>query len=175
MIEMQNALRMQSAALTARQGQARHALVSAVDPTSHSVKVTIQPEGVVSGWLPDPGLACAGLRICCPCEVGTQVLIVPVEGDAEHPVIVARVFDTVMLPPVSPATGQPVQPGEIGFFLNNGNFLHLTMSGVWVKGNVTVQGSITVSGDVVAQTISLTQHLHGGVALGSGTTGLPEQ
>ena len=152
----------------------RHGVVSSVDPSTHSVKVTIQPEGVVSGWIPDPGIACSGLRIACPAEVGTQVLLVPVEGDAEHPVIVARLFDTTMLPPTSPFTNEPVQPGEVGIFLSDGTALHLTAGAISIKGQVNVRGSLTVSGDVTGNGISLSHHQHGGIQSGSSLTTPPE-
>ncbi len=169
-----DAFRTQSAIQNAYQGQVRHGLVTAVDPKTHSVKVTLQPEGVVTGWLPDPGLACSGLRIACPCEVGTQVLTLPVEADAEHPVIVARLFDTTVTPPISPGTGSVVQPGEVGFFLSNGNYLHLSSSGIFMKGDVTVDGSIKTTGDVTAKTVSLQTHVHTGVTSGSDLTGHPQ-
>ena len=174
MDDLQNTLRLQQAIQSSYQGQARHGLVTAVDPTNHAVKVSLQPEGMVTGWLPDPGLACAGLRVCCPCEVGTQVLTVPVEGDAEHPVIVARIFDTVMSPPVSPATGQPVQPGEIGFFLSSGTYLHLSTKGIFIGGDVSLDGGLHASGDVVSGSISLTSHVHEGVTAGSDLSGEPQ-
>ena len=171
---IQDSLHLQTAVHSAHQGQARHALVTAVDPTNHSVKVTLQPEGVVTGWLPDPGMACGGLRICCPCEVGTQVLTVPVEGDSEHPVVVARLFDTTILPPTSPGTGKPVQPGEVGFFLANGVYLHLSNDGLFINGTLKINGSVEVTGDVTSQSISLIGHVHGGVSTGSQTTNVPE-
>lgn len=155
-------------------GRPRHGVVSAVDPNTHSVKVTIQPEGIVSGWIPDPGLACSGLRIACPAETGTQVLLVPVEGDAEHPVIVARLFDTTIAPPTSPFTNKPVQPGEIGIFLADGTALHITSGAVSIKGALHVQGSIVATGDVTANGISLDQHVHGGVQAGNSLTTAPE-
>ena len=171
--ELLRALRLHSAVQSGLQGQARHAIVTAVDPGQHAVKLTIQPEGLVSGWLPDPGIACAGLQIACPSEVGTQVLVVPVEGDSEHPVIVARLFDTANPAPISSATGQAVQAGEIGFFLKNGPYLHLTPSAIYVKGKLVLDGSIEASGDVVAMNISVVQHVHGGVQTGSGQTSTP--
>jgi phage baseplate assembly protein gpV len=166
-------LKLQGAAETSRQGKARHALVVATDPTNHSVKVAIQPENVVSGWIPDPGLACAGLQIACPSEIGTQVLVVPLEGDAEHPVIVCRLFDTTMRPPLSPVTGEPVQPGEFGIFLQGGNYLHLTASTIAIRGNVTIDGTLKTTGDVVAKSVSVAGHRHDGVSAGSGISGTP--
>ena len=159
-----------AASASALPGRARHGIVSAVDPTAHAVKVTVQPEGVVSGWIPDPGVACSGLRIACPAEVGTQVLLVPVEGDAEHPVIVARLFDTTVLPPKSPITGRPVQPGEIGIFLADGTALHLASGAVSIKGTLHVDGAIVATGDVTAGSISLEQHVHGGIQSGNSRT-----
>ena len=155
-------------------GRPRHGVVTAVDPTTHSVKVTIQPEGIVSGWIPDPGLACSGLRISCPAETGTQVLLVPVEGDAEHPVIVARLFDTTVQAPKSPFTNKPVQPGEIGIFLADGTALHVTNGSVSIKGALHVEGGINATGDVTANGISLDHHVHGGVVAGNSLTTAPE-
>ena len=109
---MRELMQTEAEAAAAGIGKARHALVSAVDPVNHAVKVIVQPESTESGWMPDPGLAANGLRIACPAEIGTQVLVESVEGDAEHPIITARLFDTTMTPPVSPVTGQPAQPGE---------------------------------------------------------------
>ena len=165
--------RLHALAAIGTEARARHATVSAVDPINHAVRVVLQPEGVAGGWIPDPGLACASLRIACPCEVGTQVLVVPVEGDAEHPLIVARIFDAVTTPPVSPATGKPVQPGEIGIFLQGGAYLHLSGGNVSIGGAVHVAGSIVATGDVVAGSVSLDAHVHGGVQSGQGFTGAP--
>ena len=102
------------------------------------------------------------------------MLLVPVEGDAEHPVIVARLFDTTMLPPISPFTNKPVQPGEIGIFLSDGTAFHLTAGTISIKGQVNVEGSVIVSGDVTGNGISLNHHQHGGVQVGNSLTTPPE-
>ena len=155
-------------------GQPRHALVTSVDAVSHAVKVTIQPEGLESGWIPDGAIAASGLRIACPAEIGTQVLVVPVEGDAEHPVVVARLFDVILMPPSSPATGSPVQPGELGIFLDGGNYVHLTKGSIFLKGTVVLDGTLSVTGDVVAANVSLASHVHSAVQPGQGASGMPE-
>lgn len=175
MLDWTETLKLHSAASIGSAGRARHAIVCATDADNHAVKVELQPDGVRSGWIPDPGLACAGLRIACPCEIGTQVLIVPVEGDAEHPVIVARVFDAATVPPTSPATGKPVQPGEFGVFLSGGAYLHMSAGASTIGGALHVAGAVTTTGDIVAGTISLQNHFHTGVAVGTGLSGAPEQ
>lgn len=156
-------------------GQPRHALVTSVDAVSHSVKVTIQPEGIESGWIPDAAIAAAGLRIACPAEIGTQVLVVPVEGDAEHPVVIARLFDVSITPPVAPATGLPVQPGEIAIFLDDGTYLHMAGGGIFMRGKIVIDGTVEVNGDVAAAGISLKTHVHDGILAGHGLSGAPVQ
>ena len=155
-------------------GQPRHAIVTSVDAVSHAVKVMIQPDGIESGWIPDAAVATSGLRIACPAEIGSQVLVVPVEGDAEHPVVVARVFDVVTIPPLSPATGTPVQPGEFGIFANDGSYIHLTKDNIFLKGKIVVDGYLQVNGDMVANGISLISHQHIGTQPGQGLSGQPE-
>ena len=181
-----------------RDGVSRYGVVSAVDPDNHACKVTIQPDGNESGWIPDPGLAAAGLKIACPCEIGTHVLVTFAEGDAEHPVISGRLFDTTTQPPVSPVTSKPAQPGEF-LVANGGTFLHLQSGTVTIGAqqnslsigssgitfmvggqSTTLTGSeftsgvpIQVTGDVVAGQISVQQHVHGGVQSGSSTTAKP--
>jgi len=154
-------------------GQPRHALVSSVDPANHAVKVVIEPDGIETGWIPDAAVSAGGLKIACPSQIGTQVLVVPVEGDAEHPVVIARLFDTVVTPPVSPATGQAVQAGEVGFFIGDEVYVHLTAGGLYLGGNVTIKGTLAVTGDVTAAEVSLQQHLHSQVQPGSGVSGPP--
>ena len=167
------AVKFHSAVHAASNGQPRYGIVTSVDPVNHAVKVSIEPDGVETGWISDGAVAAGNLRIACPSEVGTQVVLVAVEGDAEHLVVIARLFDTVATAPVSPATAQPVQPGEIGLFLSGGTYLHLTAGGLFVGGDVTVSGTLTATGDIVSGGISLQHHLHDGVQTGQGRSGPP--
>ena len=173
MVDWIETIKLHAATQAGALGQPRHALVTSVDPTSHSVKVSIQPEGIESGWIPDAVVAANGLRIACPAEIGTQVLVVPIEGDAEHPVVVARLFDVSVTPPTSPGTGHPVQAGEIGIFLDGGSYMHLTKTRIFLGGELVIDGSMQVSGDVVAAGISVTRHVHQGIQPGHGLSGVP--
>lgn len=106
--------RMMAAALMNRGAHAVLGIVSAVDPVNHAIKVRIQPDNVETGWIADVGGVQAGdLRIACPSEPGTHVVLLPLEGDAEHLVAVGAVFDTIVTAPVSPLNGKTVQPGEM--------------------------------------------------------------
>ena len=106
-------IRAQIAAAINRLPQPVLGLVSAVDPTNHAVKVTIQPDGVETGWLPFNTIASGDLRVSAPPHLGQHVQVVPQEGDAEHNVVTGCLFDDVVTAPVSPATGAVAQPGEI--------------------------------------------------------------
>lgn len=93
--------------------QAIHGIVSAVDPTSHAIKVLLQPENIETGWIPDGAVTQVGdLCIACPSAPGSHVLLQPVDGDGEHFVVVAVIYDAVMKPVASPVTGRAAQTGE---------------------------------------------------------------
>ncbi len=167
-------VRLHAAIQSAALGQARHGVVTSVDPSAHAVRVTIQPEGLETGWIPDGAVAAGGLKMVCPSEIGTQVLVVPVEGDAEHPVVVGRLFDATAMPPQSPFTQTHVQPGELALFGSDGTCLHFTRGRLCLKGNLEVDGAIQATGDVVGAGISLQSHRHGGVQGGKTFTTPPE-
>ncbi|MCE2563666.1 phage baseplate assembly protein V [Komagataeibacter sp. FNDCF1] len=105
--------RMLAANMANAQAQPGLGLVSAVDPLNHAVKVTAQPAGVETGWIPYAAMQVGTLRIACVPDIGTHVLLVRLEGDGEHAVCACPVYDAVILPPVSPATGHVAQPGEL--------------------------------------------------------------
>lgn len=147
---LRNAIRRDTEAVVASIAQPRYATVSSVDPAAHSIRVTLQPEGVLSGWIPDASAVSAGggFGIVSPPNVGDQVLVVHAHGDADHPVVVGRVFSSVDVPPTSPITGKAVQPGEVGIFLPGGAYIHGT-SGKWhIKGDLFVDGNVTSTKDV---------------------------
>jgi uncharacterized protein involved in type VI secretion and phage assembly len=84
----------------------RHALVTSYDPDKHLAKVTYQPEGQESGWLPIEtghigdgyGIA-TGLQPGDGKEKGDQVIVRFQEGDFESGKIVQRVHSDDQKPP----------------------------------------------------------------------------
>ena len=123
----------------------RFGLVSSVDPDSATARVTLQPEGVLTGWLPilSPSTG-TGWGIWSPPSPGDQVFVLAQEGDAEHGVIVGRSFSQADPPP-------PAAPGEIWLVHASGSTLRLRNNGVIeMIGPITVQGTVTVTGDVMA-------------------------
>jgi hypothetical protein len=100
----------------------------------------------------------------------------------------------ITIPTVIQRTGDINQDGNIthqGTRKQTGDVTHIgdkTQTGLFaLKGNMTIAGdggagtmgctNITINittGDIVADGISLKNHTHGGVATGTGSTGVPE-
>jgi phage baseplate assembly protein V len=132
-----NAVKSHAAAMDRAQGQPRFGLISSIDPGRYAARVLLQPEGVLSGWLPvlSPWVG-AGWGISCLPAPGDQVLVLPQEGDAEHGVVVASSFSDRARAPDTP-------PGELWLVHRSGTRLRLTNDGtVRIDGDLHVQGRI---------------------------------
>lgn len=120
-----NALRAHAGALDQAIAQPRFALVSSVDPTSYTARVLLQPEGVLSGWLP---------------------IITAWVGNG---IIVGGAFSLAAPPPQAPAGEFWLvhQSGSFVKLLADGS-IAVNATTLNVTGNLSVSGSITATGDV---------------------------
>ena len=145
-----NALKAHAAALDQAGAHPRFGVVSSVDPATYTARVTLQPEGVLSGWLPI--LTCWGADgwgMICPPTPGQQVLVVAQVGDAEQGVVLGTAFSMQNMPPQAPS-------GEWWLVHQSGSFLKLLADGsisakatrFTLDGDVAVTGNLVVSGDV---------------------------
>jgi Type VI secretion system/phage-baseplate injector OB domain len=132
-----NAIKMHMDALTRTQAQPRFGTVTSVDPNTGTARLTLQPEGVLSGWLPilSPWVG-TGWGMICPPAPGDQVLVLAQEGAAEHGVIVGRIFSSQQRPP-------PVPNGELWLVHQSGSYFKLLND-----GTVQIGGDLHVDGDV---------------------------
>jgi len=148
-----NVLKAQAGALVQAQAQPRFGLVTSVDPDSATARVALQPEGVLTGWLPILSLWTGnGWGISCPPTPGDQVLVLAQEGDAEHGIIVGRTFSDAQLPPQAPA-------GELWVVHKSGSWLKLRNDGtIYVNGPMSINGSVTITGDLRASGQVYDQH-----------------
>lgn len=132
-----NAIKAHADALVQTQGQPRFGTITSVDPNTGTARVAIQPEGVLSGWLPIlSAWVGAGWGMICPPAPGDQVLVLAQEGAAEHGVIVGRIFSSQQCPPPAPS-------GELWLVHQSGSYFKLTND-----GTVQIGGDLHVSGDV---------------------------
>ncbi len=174
--------------MDAQQGKLRFGVVSSYDGSSGAAKVLLQPENVLSGWLPvlsqsvGPGW---GLHV--PLSLGDQVAVLPQEGDANHGVIIGRCFSIEAQPPT--AAGADVvlrsSAGASVVLLTNGEVKVQDASGTSLtmmnNGTVLVTGTLMVTGDIIDANgahnslatlrAAYDAHHHPGVQTGGGSTG----
>ncbi len=155
-----NTLKGQAAALDRGQGQPRFGIVTSVDPSAYAARVALQPENVLTGWLPilSPWVGGGWGFVALP-SPGDQVLVVPQEGDAEHGVVIGSSYSATNRPPAA-------QPGELRIVHSSGTSLVFAND-----GTVRLEGDLQVTGDIADRHGSLSQlrghynqHVHPGAA-----------
>jgi hypothetical protein len=134
---LSNAIKSHAAGLDQSTGQVKFGTVTSVNSQNATARVLIQPNGVLSGWLPILSQwVGSGWGMMCPPYPGDQVLLVPQEGDGEQGVIVGRTFSNQQVPPVVPE-------GEFWLVHQSGSFLKLCNDGtIQVSGDLHVQGDV---------------------------------
>ena len=185
-----DALRAQAAvAALAGRSDPRIGIVTSYDPNRYAVRVSIQPEGFGTGWLPlaSPWIG-NGWGMFAPPSIGDMIEVGFQEGSPEAGYACLRFYSTQAQP-------LPCPSGEFWLVHQSGSRLKLCNDGsvelaaagvlktsaqAWqhtgpmsMTGNMTVQGSISATGDVVGGSISLDSHHHTGVQTGGGNTGGP--
>lgn len=142
-----NLVKAKAGGLDGLAGAARFGLVSSFDPAAYAARVLIQPENILSGWLPVlSAWVGAGWGMCAPLPPGTQVLVVAQEGDAEQGVVIGAVWSAVDATPGAPA-------GEFWLRHASGSFVKLLGDGsIALQADVVkVTGSLMVTGDISDQ------------------------
>jgi phage baseplate assembly protein V len=139
-----NQVKAHAASLDGMNGQARFGLVSSFDPNAYAARILVQPENLLSGWLPVLGQwVGAGWGMAAPLSPGDQVLLLAQEGDAEQAVVLGRVWSSVDSPPQAPS-------GEFWLIHQTGSFIKLQNDGsiMMQAGTVTVTGNLVVTGQI---------------------------
>ncbi|OYV32514.1 MAG: baseplate assembly protein [Acidocella sp. 20-61-6] len=142
-----NMVKAQAGGLDGLGGVARFGLVSSFDPSAYAARVLIQPENVLSGWLPIlSAWVGSGWGLAAPLTPGAQVLVIAQEGDAEQGVILGAVWSAVDQPLGTPG-------GELWLQHQSGSFLKLHNDGTisLQAPVVNVGGDLVVSGDISDQ------------------------
>ncbi|MBR0560331.1 phage baseplate assembly protein V [Neokomagataea anthophila] len=181
-----NDISLLAAAQMNRMAHAVFGIVSAVDPTNHAIKVRVQPENIETGWMPDvSGVQSGDLKIACPSSIGTHVVLLPIEGDAEQFIAVGALFDAVVSPPRVPGLNRVVQTGEwfmqaggenslgASIFVSDDSLkMNVGNSGFSIKNNeviisvdgvvlsVNSEGVQVQGGDIRTESFSLNNHCH---------------
>lgn len=134
---LSNAIRSHAAAVDFDNSQNRIAIVASVDPARAIARVTIQPDGILTGWLPVlSSWTGSGWGWVSLPQPGDQVLVTPVEGDIEHGVILGGCYSTSERPPGAAL-------GEAWLVHRSGSFLKLSNDGsIYIGGDLRVTGEV---------------------------------
>ncbi|MDR3532814.1 MAG: phage baseplate assembly protein V [Rhodopila sp.] len=148
-------------------GQIKFGTVTSVNFQTATARVLIQPDGVLSGWLPVLSQWVGdGWGMVCPPNPGDQVLLVPQEGDVEQGIIIGRSFSNKQRPPVVPG-------GEFWLVHETGSSLKLCNDGtIRVNGDLHVDGEVyDRGGPLSGLRTHYNSHIH--AVPPNATTGMP--
>ncbi len=139
-----NAVKARASGLDGLAGVVRFGVVSSFDPSHYAARVMIQPENILSGWLPIlSSWVGSGWGLAAPLTPGDQVLILAQEADSEHGVIAGCVWSSVDQP-------MPAPSGELWLQHQSGSFIKLRNDGTITMQapTITVTGNLVVTGDI---------------------------
>lgn len=134
MRQLENAITMRAALAASQKISRVHGLVASYDPNTYSIKVTLQPSGVLTGWIPIlTGAIGQGYGVAYGPQVGDQAIVDFANGDVEAPTVTGFIFSDSDRPP-------PVPSGELWAVQKSGSLLKMHNDGTI---EVTAAASIT--------------------------------
>lgn len=188
-----NAMRLQALRVLALKTVSLIGSVESYDPNRYAAKVTLQPDGILTGWLP---IAAQWIGsqwgLYTPPNIGDLCAVEFIDGDLSAGIIVGKFWNNDQQPLAVPsgecwivhANGQSVKllnSGALTLDDANGASVSLDGSGNIISqgkwshtGDMNVDGTIDATNDVTSNGISLVNHVHGGVSSGSSTTAPPQ-
>lgn len=140
MRQLLNAMNERAQRALDRKATSTPGIVTSYNPNTYSVKVTLQPDDIETGWLPLLSQQVGnGFGIYCPPHPGDLVHILFTDGEIEAGVAVGAYYNNEDVP-------LPVPAGEIWLVHKSGAFIKLT-----TDGQVLVQdkagSAVTMHGD----------------------------
>lgn len=165
-----NIVRREAERVVARRAHGvRVGVVSSYDPATHSVKLTMQPEGYQTGWVPIATMGIGnGFGIFCGPSTGDSVIVAYHESDKKTPIVIGR-LPTNEDAPVSAQSGEVVFKSAFGSalqMLKDGSAALTTEKGSQIT--CSPDGTITMTG-VAGQSIFM--DTGGNIILTPGSSG----
>ncbi len=169
------------AAQDAVSGQAttRHGTISSYDPANYSVRVQLQPDETLTGWLPLKSMWIGnGWGVFAAPSIGDAVEVDFQEADGGVGTVGHRFFNDDDRPLTVPsgefwlvhksgASFKLTNDGAATFTDGQGAMIRLASGQITSAGNWTHQGTFSANG------IELTTHTHSSVQAGSANSGAP--
>lgn len=164
MRDMLNAMRAQAMQAMGERATTRLGTVQSYDPNNYAVRVAIQPDGALTGWIPvlSPW-AGNGWGMFCPPTAGDLVEVQFQEADHDAAMCCLRLFNDGARPVL-------VQSGEFWLMHKSGAFFKLLNSGAATfsdgKGaTVTLNGDGTITSAATQWNHAGPQHITGNVVI----------
>ncbi len=166
--------------------------VASYDPNTYRARVTLEPEGILSNWMPIASqFVGGGWGLFLGPSIGDLVLCTFVDGDFQSGVIGSGFLFTPQMPSVACPSGQAMLIHSSGTYIklmNSGDLdlnaagnLNLSVAGnssITVTGNlvadVTGSASVTANGaTITSSTVTVDGNLDvsGAISFGSGGSG----
>lgn len=194
MREILNAMRLQAVQAMGERATTRLGTVTSYDPNNYAVRVRIEPEGAITGWMPllTPWAGNGWGMFCAP-SIGDSVEVQFQEADHNAPMCCLRLFNDQNRPLAVPSGEFWLQHKSGSFFKlhNDGSIevnaaagISYTATAHAFKGPVTMDSTLVTANTITAPNVvgtvnvtfggkSGTAHTHSGVTTGTGTTGAP--
>ena len=194
MREILNAMRLQAVQAMGERATTRLGTITSYDPNNYAVRVKIEPEGAITGWMPllSPWVGNGWGMFCAP-SIGDSVEVQFQEADHNAPLCCLRLFNDQNRPLAVPSGEFWLQHKSGSFFKlhNDGSIevnaaagISYTATAHAFKGPVTMDSTLIASGTITAPVVigttnvtfggkSGTAHTHSGVTTGTGNTGAP--
>jgi len=139
--------------------------VAAIDLSAGRVKVSFA--GVTTAWLPWMAARAGAVKDWNPPSVGEQVCVCSPSGEINLGFVMpgAIPYDANPAPDVRAGVHKITLPAGGSYEISVGS-----VNLVLADGKITLNGDIEVTGDIKAGSISLRNHVHGGVTPGASTT-----
>lgn len=190
-----NAMSERAMRATDRKAHSTPGIVTSYNPNTYSVKVTLQPEGVETGWLPLLSQQVGnGWGLYSPPAIGDLVHVLFTDGDIEAGVVVGAYYNNqdVPLPVPSQEVWMVHKSGSFLKFHNDGTVeltsigeLTITAPHTTHNGDMQLNGSLRVSEDISDKNTAhgtlanlrdtYNGHHHGGVRSGGDSTATPTE
>ena len=163
----------------------RKGQISTIDPATCRARVAFDDlDETVSNELPICQRRTAGTKHYDLPEIGEHVLCI-FDPSGEEQGWVLTSFYTLSNLPENIGEGRYITEYSDGTIIEydtkkskltliGAQSLEIEAQSIAIKGNIVVQGSVAASGDITAAAVSLSNHTHGGVESGGGSTGGPQ-
>lgn len=140
---IQNSMRLQAQRATAESMVCRNGQITSYDPDNFAVKVQLQPEGTVTGWLPLTSAWIGnGWGMFAAPSIGDMVVVEFIDGNYEAGFVTQRFFNDEDRP-------LPVPASEFWLVHKSGSLLKFHNDGT-VELTAQSDLTITVGGDLTA-------------------------